>query len=160
MLDNVLRTVQKLTRFYLPFHSHIHAVKMSLVLTVSSMFYQLALRLIHSVFTLVEWCKEWTERRRHASLKQFLTNYDTINQMPTNVGLVVSFDEVTYSKALLNQLANLVKWSVLLGIKNVTVYDDKGELRSWALNLATYKLRDQVTNDTLCLLDWIRCSTR
>lgn len=107
---------------------------MSLAAAFRQRLYAFILWLAHSIFNLVIGLYNWTTRWRKAWFRKSASNcgdladrVQRLSKIPNHLAFVMSFHELKCTNLLLTQIAHLVKWSLLIGIENITVYDDLGE---------------------------------
>lgn len=90
--------------------------------------YKILLWTIHAVYSLVELVSEWMMRttgRRKGQQEISAFSPDQINKLPQHIAFVVAPEEVDM-KIAGDHLAHLVKWSLAMGVKHISLYDEMG----------------------------------
>lgn len=68
-------------------------------------------------------------RRKDPSLDQLVHMMQGLDRIPSSIAFVCMSEDVTESSFdLQEKLAKLVRWSVTIGIKHITLFDDQGRL--------------------------------
>lgn len=88
------------------------------------------LRFIHHIIALGLFIRTWLHKlrkpidykRRH-SYRRLCFDSNSLKKIPLHVGLVLSEDDYSYT-----DIANLIVWSMAIGIPYISVYDLHGKL--------------------------------
>lgn len=91
----------------------------------------LLLRLVHYVisigeflYNLISWLPAQGLASKAKSLQKMQADSKILKRLPVHVGILIAEDEYHFK-----DLANLIVWSVTLGISYITVYDINGKAK-------------------------------
>lgn len=99
---------------------------------MSDMFYRLILRLIHHILAVCLLLKQWLTYlplyafayQQKPSISSIKTDARTLKKIPNHLSIVVVENEISFT-----DIANIIIWSVALGISYISVYDFDGEFK-------------------------------
>lgn len=95
------------------------------------MFEQIVLRLVHCILTIGIFVKQFASYFIHfglaykqkSSVDFIRTDARQLKKLPVHLGIVVLEDRLSYT-----DIANIVIWSLALGISCISIYDVNGKL--------------------------------
>lgn len=98
---------------------------------VLNMFYRLILRLIHHILAICLLLKQWLTYlplyafayQQKPTISSIKTDARTLKKIPNHLSIVVVENEISFT-----DVANIIIWSVALGISYISVFDFDGKL--------------------------------
>ena len=110
--------------------------------SIFELIYVLLNWLLHGLFDFYEYLVTVYQRRQGRQDNNYLVNIEQqTNKLPSHIAFIVSPNELKFNENLISCVAYLSKHSLCLGIKNITFYDDKGELMKMCYNIDYDEIR-------------------
>lgn len=88
---------------------------------------RLILNLVHLLVTAYEWIRSRVRWRREASLDQLMSMTKSLSKVPSSVSFICPSDQVTDD--VVEKVIRLIRCCLVLGVKNVSVFDDEGRFQ-------------------------------
>lgn len=88
---------------------------------------RLVLNVVHLLVTAYEWMWRRVRWRREATLDQLMNMTKSLSKVPSSVSFICPSDEVT--DEVVEKVIRLIRCCLVLGVKNVSVFDDEGRFQ-------------------------------